>query len=113
MATEDDIRKFALSLPNTEEGTSYGTLAFKVNNKLFLRWREEGHSILLWVESLAEKDALLASDTKKFWTTPHYDGYPTVLVRFGKVKKTELEDSIEHSYRQRANKTSLKLLDAM
>jgi hypothetical protein len=112
MATETDVATFALGLPNVTEGTSYGTRAFHVAKKLFIRWREEGDSIILWVSDLAEKEAVLASDTKKFWTTPHYDGHPTVLVRFGKLKKAELEDLIEHSYRQRASKTSLKLLDA-
>ena len=114
MATEDDIRRFCLSLPNTDEHRSYGdTVAFRVAKKMFVRFREEGDSIVLFVDDLAEKEALLASDPKKFWTTPHYDGYPTILVWFAKVKKTELEDLIEHSYRRKANKTSLKLLDAM
>jgi len=114
MATEDDIRQFCLSLPNTDEHRSYNdTVAFRVAKKLFVRFREEGDSVALWVDDLGEKEALLASDPKKFWTTPHYDGYAMVLVRFGKVKKTEIEDLLEHSYRQKANKTSLKLLDAM
>jgi hypothetical protein len=113
MATENDIRKFCLSLPNTEEGTSYGTLAFKVNKKSFVRWREEGDSLVLWVGDLGFKDTLLASDPKKFWTTPHYDGYASVLVRFAKVPRAEMEDLLEHAFRTRANKTTIKLLEAM
>jgi hypothetical protein len=113
MATAADVTRIALSLPNTDEHPSYGgTLSYRVAKKMFVRFREEGDSVVLFVDDLMEKEALLASDPKKFWTTPHYDGYATVLVRFGKCKKTELEDLIEHSYRTKANKTSLKLLDA-
>ncbi|MEY2468804.1 MAG: hypothetical protein QOF21_1502 [Actinomycetota bacterium] len=114
MASEDDIRRFALSLPNTDEHRSYNdTVAFRVAKKMFVRFREEGDSIVLFVHDLGEKEHLLASEPKKFWTTPHYDGYATILVRFALVKKAELEDLIESSYRLKANKTSLKLLDAM
>ena len=79
--TEDDVRRIALGLPATTEKPSYGTPGFRVKDKLFARIREEGDVLVLWCEDLGEKDTLVASDPEKFFTTPHYDGYETVLVR--------------------------------
>ena len=103
MATEDDVRKIVLSLPETSEKPSYGTPGFRVKDKLFARMREDG-SLLVWVEDLDEKEALLASNTKKFFTTPHYDGHPTVLVRLTAVGVKELRELLTDAWRVRAPK---------
>ena len=85
MVTEDDVRAAALALPETTEKPSYGTPGFRVKDRLFARIREEGDVLVVWCEDVGEKDALIASEPEKFFTTPHYDGHPTVLVRFGAV----------------------------
>lgn len=103
MATEDDVRKIVLSLPETSEKSSYGTPGFRVKDKLFARMRDDG-SLLVWVEDLDEKEALLASNSKKFFTTPHYDGHPTVLVRLTAVGAKELRELLTDAWRVRAPK---------
>ena len=92
MVTEDDVRRVALSLPETIEKPSYGTPGFRVKDKLFARIREEGDVLVVWCADLDEKEALLLSDPATFFTTPHYDGHPTVLVRFGAVDLDELRE---------------------
>jgi hypothetical protein len=109
MVTEDDVRRVALSLPDTTEKPSYGTPGFRVKDKLFARIREEGDVLVLWCGDLDEKDELIVSEPEKFFTTPHYDGHPTVLARFGAVDVDELAELLTESWRIRAPK---KLVDA-
>ena len=102
MVTEDDVRRIALSLPETVEKPSYGTPGFRVKDKLFARIRPEGDALVVWVSDLDEKEALLAAEPKKFFTTPHYDGHPTVLVRFEVVGPKELRELLTEAWRIRA-----------
>ena len=102
MATEDDVRSIALSLPATTEKPSYGTPGFRVKDKLFARIREEGDVLVLWCESLDEKEALIASNPDTFFTTAHYDGYAMVLVRLREVDEQELAELLTDAWRVRA-----------
>jgi hypothetical protein len=103
MASEDDLRRLALSLPATTEKPSYGTPGFRVKDKLFARVREEDVAVL-WCADLGEKAGLLASDPAVFFTTPHYDGHPTVLVRLSAIDEDELAEVVTDAWRVRAPK---------
>jgi hypothetical protein len=102
MVTEDDVRAAALSLPETTEKPSYGTPGFRVKDKLFARIHDDGDLLVVWVEDEGEKHAMIASAPKKFTTTPHYDGHPTVLVRLAGVGKRELVELLTDSWLIRA-----------
>jgi hypothetical protein len=103
MATEDDVRRIALDLPETIEKPWYGSPGFRVKDKGFLRIRSEAEGgLVVFVEDLGEKEALLASDPDKFFTTPHYDGYPTVLVNLPAIDVDELTELIVESWRLKA-----------
>jgi hypothetical protein len=84
------------------EKPSYGTPGFRVKDRLFARVREEGDVLLVWVDDAAEKEALLSSDPVRFFTTPHYDGHPTVLVRFEAIDVDELRELLTDSWMIRA-----------
>ena len=103
MATEDDVRRMALSLPDTTEEPWYGTPGFKVRGKGFLRIRskDEG-ALVLFVSDAGEKAALLSSNPAAFFTTPHYDGSAAVLVRLPEVGADELAELIAESWYQKA-----------
>lgn len=95
MATEADVRRIALSLPEVTEKPWFGSPGFRVKDKGFLRIRSEAEGwLVVFVADLGEKEALLASDPVKFRTTPHYDGYPTVLVDLPKIRVGELRELI-------------------
>jgi hypothetical protein len=80
-----------------------------VKDKGFLRIRSEAEGgLVVFVEDLGEKEALLASDPDKFFTTPHYDGYATVLVNLPAVDTDELTELIVESWRQKAPARVLK-----
>ena len=109
VATAKDVRKIALSLPETTEKPSYNSPGFRVKDKLFLRIRSEAEGgLVVFVEDLGEKDALLRSDPKKFFTTPHYDGYAAVLVNLKAVGVKELRELITDSWRVKAPKRVLE-----
>jgi hypothetical protein len=102
VASEDDVRELALSLPATAEKPSYGTPGFRVDDRLFARIREDPDALVLWRESAEEKEALIEAEPLKFFTTPHYDGYPNILVRLEAVDREELAELLEESWRLRA-----------
>jgi hypothetical protein len=99
MATEDDVRAIALSLPGTTEEQWYQTPGYKVAGKGFLRLRTEAEGgLIVFVSDLGEKEGLLNSNSDAFYTTPHYDGYPVVLVNLDKIDHDELRELITDSW---------------
>ena len=110
MVTEDDVRRVALSLPATTEKPSYGTPGFRVKDRLFARIREEGDVLVVWVADEGEKNGLVSSEPEKFFTSPHYEGHPIVLVRFGAIDIDELKELLTESWRLRAPKKVLTQL---
>jgi hypothetical protein len=112
MATEDDVRRIALALPETIEKPWFNSPGFRVKDKAFLRIRSEAEGgLVVFVGDLGEKEALLASDPEKFFTTPHYDGYATVLVHLPAIDVEELTELITESWRLKAPKRVLQRFD--
>jgi hypothetical protein len=112
MATQSDVRRVALSLPGAEPVP--GRFAFGVQHKGKLKafvwvWMERvtpkkprvpNHSVIAArVPDLAEKDRLLAADPVKFFTEPHYKGFPAVLVRLGAVTVSDLRTLLTAAWR--------------
>ncbi len=112
MPNEDDARRIALSLPETTEKPSYGTPGFRVKDKLFARMHDLPDTLVVWVADMDEKEALLASAPDRFFETPHYDGYPTVLVNLPAIDVDELTELITESWRLKAPKRVLAAYDA-
>jgi hypothetical protein len=91
------VRRLALALPGVEEGTSYGTPAFRVKGKFFVRLREDGESIVVKVGD-DERDLLMEADPDAFFTTDHYKGYPSVLVRLSRVREADLAEVLDQAW---------------
>ena len=99
MASEADVRAIALSLPGTTEEQWYQTPGYKVAGKGFLRLRTEAEGgLLVFVSDIGEKEALLTSGSAAFFTTPHYDGSPIVLVNLDKIDHDQLRELIMDSW---------------
>jgi hypothetical protein len=88
-------------LPEVEIGTSYGTPALKVRKKLFARLREDGETLVLFVDFM-EREALVQSSPATFRVTPHYQDWPMVLVDLASVDPDELRELVIESWRRRA-----------
>jgi hypothetical protein len=103
MATEDDVRRIALSLPGAYEQQSYDARpSWRTKPRMFTVMADDPEVVVVWVDSVEEKEALLAAEPGTFATTPHYDGHPVVLVRLAAVEVDELAELIEDSWRLRA-----------
>jgi hypothetical protein len=118
MADWDDVDRLALALPETATGTSYGNRAWTVKGKAFAWERPlratdrvalgdaapDGPILGARVEHLVAKEALLADDPAVYFTTPHFDGYPAILVRLGAIEVAELEELLAEAWLARAPK---------
>ena len=104
MPSWDDVVAIGLRLPGVEVATSYGTPALKVKGKGMCRLRTDPDALVVRVLDLADREALLQGSPEVFFSTPHYDGYPYVLVRLDAVGRDELAELIEDAWRIRAPK---------
>jgi hypothetical protein len=99
--TWEMVRSIACEFPGTEEGTSYGTPAFKVAGKLFVRLREEGDIIVVRIDE-ADRAMRMQADPKAFFITDHYAPYPWMLVRLAAIRRDDLADLLLDAWRLRA-----------
>lgn len=108
--TYDAVRKMALTFPNVEESTSYGTPALKVKKKLFVRWRNEvDPDTIVLPMPFDQREDLMAADPETYFITDHYLEYPGVLVRLSKLHPDALRDLLQTGYRAAlASKRSTK-----
>ena len=77
-----DVVAYALSLAGTEMGTSYGQPAVTANGHPMISPGREAGSFCLHVDR-DTVEMLKETDSDTYWQTPHYEGWPSVLVRFG------------------------------
>jgi hypothetical protein len=123
MASWDDVRRIALGLPEAEERLSRDLRQWRVKDKLFV-WERPlrgsdlealgdaapaGPILGVRTEHLVAKEAILQSDREVFFTTPHFDGYPAVLVRLDRIGVDDLREVIVEAWLARAPK---RLADA-
>jgi hypothetical protein len=118
MATWADVRRIALSLPEASEQTKHGHASWQVRDKGFVWERPlrksdlhalgdaapDGPILGARVEHLGAKAALIESEPDVFFTTPHFDGYPAVLIRLEEIGVDELEEVIVEAWLARAPK---------
>jgi hypothetical protein len=96
----ETLRRIAFSFPGVEEGTSYGTLAYRVSKKLICRMKEDGESLAIRME-FGEREILVEGEPQTFYFTEHYRAYPMVLVRL------ELKRIFGNAWRRFASKKLL------
>jgi len=120
MASWRDVEEIALALPEVAEEPTFGNRAWKVRKKLFvwerpLRRKEveqlgdaappaEAEILGVRVPDGEAKQALLASEPDVYFTTPHFDGHPSVLVRLERIPRPDLEEAIVEAWLCRAPK---------
>lgn len=112
MATQADVRRIALALPEVEEAANH--FAFSVPNKGKLKgfawaWNERvvlkkprvpnPRVLAVRVANQGQREALLSADPEKFFTEPHYEGFPAVLVRLEAVSVADLKVLLAEAWR--------------
>jgi hypothetical protein len=111
MADQDDVRRIALSLPQTIEAEDRFAFSVVHNGKqkgILWVWHERVEPkkprvprpdvVAIRVANESEKETLLASDPDKFFTEPHYNGFPAVLVRLAAIERDELAELITDAW---------------
>ena len=83
------IRQVALAFSGVEEGTSYGTPAFRFKKKLIARLHQDDRSIMVKL-SFEAREHLLRADPATFFITDHYRNYPSVLARLDRLSSADL-----------------------
>jgi hypothetical protein len=119
MASWDDVRRIAMALPDVTEGASHGgPTGWAVKGKGFVWERPlrkadlvalgdaapDGPILGVRTLGLEAKEALLAENPDAFFVTPHFDGYPAVLIRLEHIGVDELEEVILDAWVVRAPK---------
>jgi hypothetical protein len=113
VSDQADVRRVALSLPGTSESNGEFSVEVKGKQTNFVwAWKERiepkkprvpnPEVLAVRVADLEEKELLLASDSEKFFTEPHYNGFPAVLVRLAAVDPAELEQLVVEAWHCRA-----------
>jgi hypothetical protein len=122
VATWDDVRRLALALPGAVERPSGDRPRWAVRDKLFVWERPlrpadiaalgpgapSGPILGARVEHLGAKEALIASEPGVFFTTPHFDGYPAILVRLDQISVEDLEEVVVEAWLARAPQRLVK-----
>lgn len=121
MATWDDVRRVAESLPEVEPSAD-GHLSWRIKDKTFA-WERPlrrgdlealgadaptGQVLAAHVADLGVKDALVADNPDVYFTTPHFNGYRAILVRLDRIKPGELDELITEAWLARAPKRLAK-----
>ena len=122
MATFDDVARIALALPETDERVSREHRQWRVRDKLFVWERPlrrsdlaalgdaapDGPILGARVEHEGAKQALVQDPSGIYFTTPHFDGYPAILVQLDKIGVDELEEVVTEAWLCRAPPRVLK-----
>ncbi|TDC51962.1 MmcQ/YjbR family DNA-binding protein [Jiangella ureilytica] len=119
MASWDDVSRIATALPEADEHSGRdGLRSWRIRDKTFAWERPlrkadlealgdaapDGPVLGVWVADLGVKEALLADDPVVFFTTPHFDGYPAVLVLLDRIDEPELTELMVEAWLDRAPK---------
>ena len=121
MADQSDVRRIALSLPDTREAADHFGFSVRNNGKdrgFVWAWNERVEAkkprvprtdvVAIRVAHQLDKQALLALDPERYFTEPHYNGFPAILVRLPLIDVDELRELLVDAWRCQAPKALAK-----
>lgn len=122
MATMQDVLRFALSLPETiGDGESVSVRCGSKYRGFAWVWKERIEPkkprvpnfevLAIRTADLEEKELLLQIDRERFFTEPHYNNFPAILVRLPNIEIEELEALLLEGWRCMAPKSLVKTFD--
>jgi len=111
MVSKAQFEKIALSFPGVAKGMSYGKPSFLVAGKFFTRLREDDASVVLFVDSIDEREMLMEVEPEIFHLTAHYKDYPIVLARLAKIDAKTLRGLLQRGWRRNAPKKLVREMD--
>jgi hypothetical protein len=112
MADWGDVVAIGRRYPGVEDTTWFGTPGLKVGGKGMCRLRTGPDALVMRVLDLSDREALLKGQPDVFFSTPHYDASPYVLVRLDAIDPEQLAELVEDAWRIRAPKRVVAAYDA-
>lgn len=106
MLSQETLRNIAQDLPGAEEGTMYGTPAFRVGKKWFVRIHGKEDAVVVKLGSVGEQQALLAEEPDIYFITSHYEGHAAILV-LGTTGESCFREIMTSAWRRVARKKDL------
>lgn len=107
----DKAREFALALPGVEEGTAYGSPAFKVGGKMFaciaINRAAEPNTLVVRIP-FKDRDEMIAADPETFYLKEHYVDSPCVLARLDRIHPDVLKDLLGMGWRFASSKLRVR-----
>lgn len=100
--TWEQLVELGLELPDVAVDSWYRTPALKVRGKGFVRLKEDARSVVILVETLEEKEMLLASNPELYFTEDHYNGDAMVLAHLSKLRVAEAKKRLLQAWRTKA-----------
>jgi hypothetical protein len=106
--TRAQVRDIVLAFPGASEYRSHGGKpAYRIGRKFFTWVRDELDSLVVYIDSVDERDSLIESDPALFHMTDHYRDWPIVLVRLKKANVKLVRAMLERRFRVIATKKLL------
>jgi hypothetical protein len=113
MVSLEEVAEMAMAFPDVTVGERFGNRTWLVNGRAFA-WERPfskadikrfgtdappaGLIVAVRVEDLGEKEAVIAANPKAFFTIPHFNGYPAVLIQLDKVTKRPMREALEDGW---------------
>jgi hypothetical protein len=99
------VTRLAADLPGIQSATSNRTASLKIRGKSFVRMKEKMDGVLVVMIPLGLKESLMDAEPDKYFETPHYAGWPAMLVRLDALDDRELAHRLACAWAEKAPKS--------
>lgn len=101
--TRDEMFAYALSLPETEDSTLHGVRCVRLRGKLLVNETRLADALSLSLDH-GDIDLLMETEPGTYFKTPHFIGWPAVLVRYAAADDARLREQIDKAWARRATR---------
>lgn len=105
--TWDDVRRVCVSLEGTEESTSYGTPAMKVDGTHYARLHQDGENLVLRIAK-SKRPKRIREQPAVFHVTDHYREHPYVLAKLAAITEQQLADALHDAWKSVAGSSGAR-----
>ena len=105
--TREEMYAYALSLPAVEESTVHGARCVRLRGKLLINDTRLPEAISLSLDH-GDIDLLMETEPQTYFKTPHFEGWPAVLVRYEAADDDRLREQIDKAWARRATKAQVR-----
>ena len=105
--TRDEMFAYALTQPGAEDSTLHGGRCIRVRGHWIVNANQDPHALALALD-LGTVAFLMETEPQTYFQTPHFEGWPAVLVRFAAADDSRLREQIDPAWARRATRAQRK-----